>query len=239
MRTPRPPDSARALVVDDAAELRDLVAMVLGRDGLEVETAADGTEAIAAARAFAPDVIVLDVGLPDTDGFEVCRRLRGFTDAYVVMLSGHESEQDKLTALSAGADDYVVKPFSAPELVARIRAMLRRPRAVAAPGPAQRRVGRIAIDIAAREVRLEGSVVDLTPIEFDLLEALSDRPGVALTRAQLLERVWGPNWFGDDHLVDVHVSNLRHKLGDDARAPRQLRTVRGVGYRLDPGADPA
>jgi DNA-binding response OmpR family regulator len=225
---------ARALVVDDAPEFRELVATVLRGEGFVVEVAADGREAVATAREFAPDVVVLDLGLPGVDGVEVCRQLRTFTDAYVVMLTGRQEEVDKLIGLSVGADDYVTKPFSSRELVARIRAMLRRPRTAVAARPL-RRLGELEIDVAAREVKVGGRVVELTRIEFDLLDVLSDQPRVAFTRAQLLERVWGPNWFGDDHVVDVHVSKLRQKLGDDARAPRLLRTVRGVGYRLDGG----
>jgi DNA-binding response OmpR family regulator len=223
---------ARALVVDDAREFRELVGTLLRHEGFAVELAADGAEAIETARRFVPEVVVLDIGLPGMDGVEVCRRLRTFTDAYIVMLTGRQEEVDKLIGLSVGADDYVTKPFSPRELVARIRAMLRRPRTAAAPGEV-RRTGSLEIDMDAREVKVGGAVVELTRIEFDLLAALSERLRVTLTRGQLLERVWGPNWFGDDHVVDVHVSKLRQKLGDDARAPRHVRTVRGVGYRLD------
>jgi DNA-binding response OmpR family regulator len=228
---------AKVLVVEDAPEFRELVTTVLRRDGFAVESAADGPGALALAREFRPDVVVLDIGLPGMDGVEVCRRLRTFTDAYVVMLTGREDEVDKLIGLSVGADDYVTKPFSSRELVARLRAMLRRPRTGGAGGPAGslRRLGELEVDVAAREVRVGGRVVDLTRIEFDLLDALSEQPRVAFSRAQLLERVWGPTWFGDDHVVDVHVSKLRQKLGDDARAPRHVRTVRGIGYRLDAG----
>src|SRR5689334_23009457 len=226
---------ARALVVDDAAEFRELVGSLLRNEGFVVEVAADGPTALGAARTFGPDVIVLDLGLPGMDGVEVCRRLRTFSDAYVVMVTGREDEVDKLIGLSVGADDYVTKPFSPRELVARVRAMLRRPRTDTTGAPAPpRRVGALEVDPAAREAKLEGTVIELTRIEFDLLDALSERPRTALTRGQLLQRVWGPNWFGDDHVVDVHVSKLRQKLGDDARAPRHIRTVRGVGYRLDP-----
>jgi DNA-binding response OmpR family regulator len=226
---------ARALVVDDAPELRELVAEVLRQEGFLVEQASDGSTAIEVARSFAPDVIVLDLGLPGLDGVEVCRRLRTFTDAYVVMLTGRQDEVDKLIGLSVGADDYVTKPFSPRELVARVRAMLRRPRTggAAAGDRLVRRLGALEVDVEAREVKVAGRVVDLTRIEFDLLSALAERPRAAFTRGQLLERVWGPNWYGDDHVVDVHVSKLRQKLGDDARAPRFVRTVRGVGYRLD------
>jgi DNA-binding response OmpR family regulator len=220
--------------VDDAPEFRELIASVLRREGFRVDTALDGDVALAIAQASEPDVVVLDIGLPGIDGVEVCRRLRTFSDAYVVMLTGRQDEVDKLIGLSVGADDYITKPFSPRELVARIRAMLRRPRAGSATArPPVRRIGGLELDSEAREVRVDGVVVELTRIEFDLLDALSERPRVALTRAQLLERVWGPTWFGDDHVVDVHMSKLRQKLGDDPRAPRYLRTVRGVGYRLD------
>jgi DNA-binding response OmpR family regulator len=233
---------ARALVVDDAAEFRELVGSVLRSEGFLVEVAADGPTALSAARSFVPDVVVLDLGLPGMDGVEVCRRLRTFSDAYVVMVTGREEEVDKLIGLSVGADDYVTKPFSNRELVARIRAMLRRPRGgVREDGgrPLVRRLDGLEVDTAAREVRLDGRVVELTRIEFELLDALAARPRVAMTRAQLLEAVWGPSWFGDDHVVDVHMSKLRQKLGEDPREPRFVRTVRGVGYRLDaesPGA---
>jgi DNA-binding response OmpR family regulator len=151
------------------------------------------------------------------------------------MLTARAEEVDKLVGLGVGADDYLTKPFSPRELVARIRAMLRRPRAaapVAAPAEPVRRLGDLEIDPAAREVRLAGQPLELTRLEFDLLEALSERPRVVLSRRQLLERVWGGDWVGDDHLVDVHIANLRRKLGDDPRAPRHILTVRGVGYRM-------
>ena len=223
----------RALVVDDAPEFRELVASLLRKEGFAVETAGDGQRALDLARSFVPDVIVLDLGLPGIDGVEVCRRLRTFTDAYVVMLTGRQEEIDKLIGLSVGADDYVTKPFSPRELVARIRAMLRRPR-TGAPGAGRRlTLGDLVIDTAAREVHVEGREVELTRIEFDLLSAMAERPRVALTREQLLQLVWGPGWFGDDHVVDVHVSKLRQKLGDDASSPRYVKTVRGVGYRLE------
>jgi DNA-binding response OmpR family regulator len=224
-----------ALVVDDAPEFRELVASVLRQEGFRVHTAEDGAEALTAAAVQNPAVVVLDIGLPVVDGVEVCRRLRTFSDAYVVMLTGRRDEIDKLIGLSVGADDYLTKPFSPRELVARIRAMLRRPRATATGAVPSliRQLGELELDPAAREVRVEGRLVDLTRIEFDLLDALSSPPRVALSRAQLLERVWGPSWFGDDHIVDVHMSKLRQKLGDSPRMPRYLKTVRGVGYRLD------
>ena len=222
----------RALVVDDALEFRELVARILRREGFVIETASDGIRGVELARSFRPDVIVLDLGLPGIDGIDACRQIRGLTDAYIVMLTGRSDEVDKLIGLAVGADDYVTKPFSARELVARIKVLLRRPRGEMATTAAIR-LGDLAIDVPAREVTRKGDRLDLTRTEFDLLQALVERPRVTMTRAQLLDRVWGPNWFGDEHVVDVHISNLRRKIEDDPAAPAYLRTVRGVGYRLE------
>lgn len=223
-----------ALVVDDEPPLVRLVCAYLEREGFAVSTAADGEEAIRLAQERRPDVVVLDLMLPGIDGIEVCRRIRTFSDAYIVMLTARAEETDKIVGLSTGADDYVTKPFSPGELVARIRAMLRRPRA-GEEAPGSRRLGDLVIDPVAREVTRDGQPVSLTRLEFDLLDALSEQPRVAFSRRHLLERVWGPNWFGDEHVVDVHVANLRRKLGDDPSDPRYVTTLRGVGYRLGPG----
>jgi len=230
------PQAARrhVLVVDDEQPLAELVGSYLEREGFDVTLACDGEQAVELARELDPAVIVLDLMLPGLDGIEACRRIRQFSDAYIVMLTARADESDKLVGLSTGADDYVTKPFSPPELVARVRAMLRRPRAGAASA-APRRFGELEIDPAAREVRVAGEPVELTKLEFDLLDVLSAEPGTAFSRGQLLERVWGPGWFGDDHVVDVHFANLRRKLGDDASAQRYVRTVRGVGYRIGTG----
>ena len=222
----------RALVVEDAREFRELVVEQLTGEGFRVETAADGRTAVELARTFQPDVIILDLGLPDMDGVEVCRQVRTFSEAYVVILTFRDEEIDKLVGLSVGADDYMTKPFSPRELVARIRAMLRRPRESSTTDPSERRFGDLTIDPGAREVRVGSVKVDLTRIEFDLLDALSERPRLVFSRSQLLERIWGENWYGDDHVVDVHMSSLRRKIGDDPQSPRYIRTVRGVGYRL-------
>jgi DNA-binding response OmpR family regulator len=221
-------------VVEDAREFREMIAEQLAREGFRVDSAADGSTAVKLARANGPDVVVLDLGLPDVDGVEVCREIRTFSQAYIVMLTGRDDEVDKLVGLSVGADDYMTKPFSSRELVARVRAMLRRPRP-SSTGPSERRFGDLTIDPGAREVRVGGARLDLTRIEFDLLDTLSERPRLVFSRAQLLERIWGENWYGDDHVVDVHVSSLRRKIGDDPQSPRYIRTVRGVGYRLADG----
>ncbi len=231
----------RALVVDDAAENRMLVSALLIQQGFAVDQAADGEAAVAAAERIPLDLIVLDIGLPDIDGVEVCRRVRQFSDAHVLMLTAQDTELDKVVGFEAGADDYVTKPFSIAELVGRCKAVLRRvatrPRlaAPAAPVNPMRSFGSLTVDPLAREVVLDGTTLELTRIEFDLLDTFTAEPRVAFSRAQLLERVWGPNWFGDDHLVDVHVSNLRRKLADDPRSPDFVCTVRGVGYRMGPG----
>jgi len=226
------------LVVDDEPSLIRVVAGYLENEGFTVTTAADGEQALAVARRDPPDVVVLDLMLPGIDGIEVCRQLRTFTDAYVIMLTARSEEVDTLIGLSVGADDYMTKPFSPRELTARIRSLLRRPRASAQnpePERALRTVGDLSLDTESREVRVGQSLVELTRTEFDLLDALTERPKLAYSRRQLIERVWGPGWVGDEHLVDIHVVHIRRKLGDDPAAPRFVLTVRGVGYRMGPG----
>jgi DNA-binding response OmpR family regulator len=229
----------RALVVDDEVPLAEVVASYLEREHFEATVAANGYDAIAVARELDPDVVILDLGLPGIDGFEVCRQLRTFSDAYVVMLTARDTEMDAVLGLTVGADDYVTKPFSPRELVARVRAMLRRPRGAHGAPPQDavppRRFGPLRIEVSAREVFIDDESILLTRTEFDLLEALSARPGVVLSRRQLLETIRNEPCVGDDHLVDVHIGHLRRKLGDDAARPRYLITVRGVGYRMGSG----
>lgn len=233
--------SPRALVVDDEPSLVRVVVGYLRAEGFDVESAGDGPAALRLARHHDFDVVVLDLGLPGMDGVEVCRELRTFTDTYVVMLTARADEVDMLIGLAVGADDYITKPFSPRELLARIRTRLRRPRlsatAPAAPGPNTVRVfGDLSLDSAAHEVTLKGEPVDLTKTEFDLLDLLSARPRVAFTRQMLLETLWDADeWTGGEHLVDVHVAHLRRKLGDDARDGKYVRTIRGVGYRMGEG----
>lgn len=232
----------RALVVDDEVPLAEVVASYLRREQFEAIVADNGIDAIAVARELDPDVVILDLGLPGIDGLEVCRQLRTFSDAYVVMLTARDAEIDTVLGLTVGADDYITKPFSPRELVARIRAMLRRPRLLhattATPESQQvppRQFGPLNIDVAAREVRVDDEPILLTRTEFDILEVLSGRPGVVLSRRQLLEIVRDGPWVGNEHLVDVHIGHLRRKLGDDAAQPRYITTVRGVGYRMGSG----
>jgi DNA-binding response OmpR family regulator len=228
-------DALRVLVVDDEVPLTGVVGSYIEREGFEVSVAHTGPDAVELAREQKPDLIVLDVMLPGFDGIEACRQLRTFTDAYIIMLTARDEEVDKVLALSMGADDYLVKPFSPRELIARIRAMLRRPRAAAADEAQILVVGGLTLDPEARTVAVDGDAIELTRTEFDLIAAMVARPKAAMTRRQLIDAVWGPNWFGDEHVVDVHVGHLRTKLGDNAAEPRFLRTVRGVGYGMGPG----
>jgi DNA-binding response OmpR family regulator len=226
---------ATVLVVDDESNIVDLVRGYLEAEGFAVLAAGDGPSALDLIRTAGPDVVVLDVMLPGIDGVEVCRRLRAFSDAYVLMLTARAEEVDRVVGLSVGADDYVTKPFSPRELVARVKAMLRRPRrgsGAAEPDPPPvHRVGDLVVDEARHEATRRGALLPLTAREFALLAALAAQPGRVFTRTQLLDRVWGDAYY-DDHVVDVHVGNLRRKLEEDPAAPRCLETVRGVGYRL-------
>lgn len=223
------------MVVEDETSLAALVGHYLELDGFEVVIVHDGLEAVVSAREVDPDVVVLDLGLPGLDGVEVCRQLRTFSDAYVVMLTARSEEVDTLIGLSVGADDYMSKPFSPRELMARIQAMLRRPRPLGqhADGqPPARSFGPLSIDPVGRDVWLDGRPVSLTRTEFDILATLSERPRMAFSRRQLIDAVWGSTWIADEHLVDVHIGHLRRKLGDDADQARFVRTIRGIGYRM-------
>jgi DNA-binding response OmpR family regulator len=226
--------SVRVMVVEDEKNLASLLRKYLEREGFEVHEAPDGNAAIEVARRVEPDVVVLDWMLPGLDGMEVLRELRRFSGAYVVMLTARTEEVDRIVGLSTGADDYLTKPFSPGELVARIRAMLRRPRGGAheADEDAPLDFGELTIDPGRREVRVREEEVSLTTIEFDLLALLASRPGLVFSRDRLMERVWGEDYFGSDHVVDVHIANLRKKIEADPSNPFYVQTVRGVGYRF-------
>ena len=236
MRGERTPP--KVLIVEDNPDITVMIELSLVDAQLDLRTVDDGDCALAVARDWTPDLVLLDLNIPGPDGFEVCRRLRTYSDVYVIMLTGRTDEVDMLAGLSAGADDYVIKPFSPRELAARVEAVLRRPHDLAhAAGSNQRTLGSIDIDLSAREVRVDGSLIELTKIEFDLLAALTENVRQVRTRDQLRERVWGGSWLADEHAVDVHMSNLRRKLragGQD----EMITTVRGIGYRFGPPRRP-
>lgn len=220
----------RVLVVDDEPQIRRALRTSLEAHGYEVETAGTGEEAVVAAAERRPEVIFLDLGLPDLDGTEVIARIRSFSDVPILVLSVRDQQGDKVAALDAGADDYVTKPFGMEELLARLRAALRR-HAPDEPAPAQVRFGSIVIDLARRLVTLEGERVHLTKTEYGVLEALVTNPGKLLTHRWLLRRVWGPGYGAESHYLRVYVRSLRKKLGDHAAAPTLILTEPGVGYR--------
>jgi DNA-binding response OmpR family regulator len=234
-----PAAGAQVLVVEDERDLARMVAAYLERPGHAVTLAFSGPEAVAAARELEPDVVILDLSLPGLDGVEVCRQIRTFSDCYVLMLTARDDEVDKLIGLSVGADDYITKPFSPRELVARVQAVLRRPRRARsearAGSEATRVFGELCIDVEGRQVELGGSPVELTRTEFDILDVLSARPRLAYSRRQLIDEVWDSGWVGDEHIVDVHVAHIRRKFNDDPASPRFIATVRGVGYRMGKG----
>lgn len=229
----------KVLVVDDEESLAELVQGYLEREGFEVSIANTGEQALKLAKTVRPELVVLDVMLPGMDGVEVCRQIRQFSDAYIIMLTARTEEIDKIVGLSMGADDYMTKPFSPRELVARIKAMLRRPRTVSTPDEAQgpQHFGDLAIDLTGYRVLKNQIEVVLTPIEFKLLATIASAPGRVFTREQLLERVWGQDYYGDDHVVDVHIASLRKKLEDDTSNPKWIKTVRGAGYRFEAEGD--
>lgn len=228
-------EPSTVLVVDDEKPLADLVGTYLEQDGFSVVVSGNGQDAVYQARELDPAVVVLDLGLPGIDGVEVCRQIRTFSDCYVLMLTARVDEIDRLIGLAVGADDYVVKPFSPRELVARVRAMLRRPRHLSVSYPSQITVGELRIDFAGKEVQLSDIPVQLTPTEFNVLAVLASDPNRAFSRRELINEVWGQDWVGDEHLVDVHIGHLRRKLQDDPADPRFIRTVRAVGYKMGTG----
>lgn len=227
---------ARVLVVDDEPMVRDVLARYLAKEGFAVETAEDGEAALVAFEQARPDLVLLDLMLPRIDGIEVFRRMRASTSTAVIMLTAKGEETDRVVGLELGADDYVTKPFSPREVIARVRAVLRRT-GTNGSVPAEAGVlayGDLEIDGRRREVRRAGRAVKLTRKEFDLLSYLASRPGITLTRSQLLEEVWDFAWDGDTATVTVHIRRLREKIEDDPSDPRRLVTVWGVGYRFEP-----
>ncbi|WP_018157927.1 response regulator transcription factor [Demetria terragena] len=229
--------AARVLVIEDERALAGMVGNYLDRAGYAVRVLHDGLEAVATAREWAPDVLVLDLGLPGLDGVEVCRQVRTFSDCLVLMVTARDEETDTLIGLSVGADDYLTKPFRIRELVARVGVLLRRPRtALGELSAPVRRLGDLELDPQARTVTVAARPVHLTRIEFDLLATLLGQPRRAFARRALIDNVWGVDWVGDEHLVDTHIKHLRRKLSDDPARPRYVSTVRGIGYRAGDGS---
>jgi two-component system, OmpR family, response regulator len=227
--------AVRVLVVDDEASLAELLASVLRYEGWEIRTAADGSSAVRTAREFQPDAIVLDIMLPDFDGLEVLRRVRGILPhVCVLFLTARDSVQDRVSGITAGGDDYVTKPFSLEEVVARLRGLLRRAGMARASSGTELVVADLTMDEDAREVRRDGELIDLTATEFELLRFMMRNPRRVLSKAQILDRVWNYDFGGQAHVVELYISYLRKKI-DTGREPL-IHTVRGVGYVLKPQA---
>lgn len=223
----------KILIVEDEETMVTSLRALLSREGYQVVTARDGLEGVEAARTTGPDLILLDLALPGLDGLEVCRRIRVFSTAPVIMLTARAAEGDKVTGLEVGADDYVTKPFSPRELIARVRAQLRRAQTYAQAGQQDvLQVGEVALDVPARRVTVRGREVALSPKEFELLRVFMASAGRVLGRDYLLDRVWGEDYAGDVRTLDVHIRWLREKIERDPAAPKHVQTVHGVGYRF-------
>src|SRR5262245_28283886 len=221
------------LLVEDEAAITEPLAEALEREGFSATVAGTVREALETARASAPDLVLLDIGLPDGSGLDVARALRQASQVPIIMLTARGSEADRVAGLELGADDYVVKPFSAREVAARVRAVLRRSRGggdESAEGPIS--IGQLKLDPARHEATLSGDPMDLSRKEFELLQVLMEEAGTVVSRESLIERVWDMNWFGSTKTLDVHISGLRKKLGDDSKDPTYIHTVRGVGFRF-------
>jgi len=219
------------LIVEDEKPLRDLVRAYLEKEQYLVLEAADGKSALEIHATEKIDVVVLDLMIPHIDGIEVCRRIRTSSDVYIIMLTAKADEVDRVVGLEVGADDYLTKPFSPRELVARVRACLRRPRGNASPQAKVLRFDDLVIDLDGQSIRIADEVLSVTATEYKLIAMLASAPGRLFSRMQLLEHVWGTNYYGDDHVVDVHIANARRKLREDTGSPRYIETVRGAGYR--------
>ena len=233
-----PQTGGRILIVEDEPHIVELVRYNLVQEGFQVSVAYDGAEALRKAKEDDPELVILDLMLPYVDGLEVCRQIRRESSVPILMLTARDGEQQRVVGLEMGADDYVTKPFSPPELVARVRAILRRTtRDARRPSAAPLAVGGLVLDPTTHEVRLNGRLIDLTTKEFDLLQLLLGHPSRVFTRDFLLEHIWGYDYFGSTRTVDMHISRLREKIEDDPNNPTYITTVRGVGYKLkkDPG----
>jgi DNA-binding response OmpR family regulator len=225
-------DQAKILVVDDEPNIVNTVRAYLEKDNFRVFTAFTGPEALDAARRLDPDLIVLDIMLPGLDGLELLREVRQRSDVYVLMLTAKAEETDRIVGLTMGADDYMTKPFSPRELVARVKAILRRDRGNASE-PARLTFERLTINLDERRVWKDGQEIELTAMEFELLHVFARHPRLVLSREQLIRQVWNTDYYGDDRVVDVHIGRLRKKIEDDPSNPTLITTVRGAGYRFE------
>jgi DNA-binding response OmpR family regulator len=220
------------LIVEDEESITTPLAEALERDGFTAEIAHTVADALGRGRALRPDLVLLDIGLPDGSGLDVCRELRSSSNVPIIILSARGEEADRVVGLELGADDYVVKPFSAREVIARIRAVLRRASSPAAPSEGPIEIGNVRLDPARRTASIDGTALELARKEFDLLALLMREAGTVVQRERLIDEVWDVNWFGSTKTLDVHVSALRKKLDDDAADSRYIHTVRGVGFRF-------
>jgi DNA-binding response OmpR family regulator len=226
------------LLVEDEDAITEPLAEALDREGFQPEVAGTAREALDKARGAPPDLVLLDIGLPDGSGLDVCRELRRDAEVPIIMLTARGSEADRVAGLELGADDYVVKPFSAREVAARVRAVLRRSAPASGDGTEQITIGDLQLDQARHQASLAGKPIELSRKEFELLRTLMVEAGSVITREALIDQVWDMNWFGSTKTLDVHISGLRKKLGDDPRSPSYIHTVRGVGFRFS-GPDEA
>lgn len=225
--------SAKILAVDDDPAIRTLIHRYLSQQNYQVESAGDGKTALELFYKFAPDLVVLDVNLPDTTGFQLCQQMQRNTDVFVLMLTSLADEQSKLQGFEEGADDYITKPFGLVELGARVRAILKRQRLVSTPEAESIRLGDLLIDPLGREVQVNEELIALTALEFDILYCLASKPGRAWKRSELIQEVWDCEYVGDERIVDVHIGQIRKKLEDENANLPKIITVRGVGYKLD------
>lgn len=225
--------TAKILVVDDDPAIRNLIHRFLAKQGFQMESAADGKSAMALFEQFNPDLVVLDVNLPDANGYNLCQEMQGRTGVFVLMLTSRTDEADKIRGFSQGADDYLTKPFSLGELGVRVGAILKRQRVVTTVEQQCLTFDRLVIDPVRREVLLDDSVIPLTALEFDLLHFLASHPGRVWRRAELIQEVWDYDYVGDQRVVDVHIGQIRKKIETDVSQPSLIQTVRGVGYKFE------
>lgn len=225
---------AKILVVDDDSAIRNLIYRFLTKQGYDMESAEDGKKALAAFDQFTPDLVILDVNLPDTNGYDLCKEMQARTGVFVLMLTGRTDEADKIRGFAEGADDYLTKPFSLLELEVRVGAILKRQRPVTTAEQQCLILNSLVIDPVRREVMLHNDLVPLTALEFDLLHFLASHPGRVWRRAELIQKVWDYDYVGDQRVVDVHVGQIRKKIEKDTNEPALIQTVRGVGYKFEP-----